>query len=162
MATPPQLPPEVDRALARYLEIQQEERRLAQEKAQVRDTLTAFLDAQNWTRRFWYPTVSGQALRVRYNKDVAVEYDAELLRTRLGDRYERILKADPRKIREHLDDIEGHLEPVLGLIGSPHRDRVRSAILAGVAAKEDFEGAYKKTVKYSFAVMRARPEDLPD
>ena len=161
MSTTPPLPSEVEQALKRYLEIQREERRLADEKNELRRVLWTHLDGIRWDRLFWHPTVAGQSLRVRYQKRTVVEYDEEELRRRLGDRYAHILRADPRKIRQHLAEVEEHLKPVLELIGSPNRDRVRSAILARLVAKEDFAGAFRKTIKRTIAVLRERP-DLPD
>lgn len=157
MASQPPLTPEIERVLASYLGIQVEERRLKDEKAQLRDALLAHLAGMQG--RFWFPAVGGQKLVVTPSRRTAIEYDEVLLRQRLGDRYPRILKPDPKKLRQHLDEIEPHLAPVLSLVGSPHPDRVRAAVLSGVVTKEEFQGAFRKEQKASVTVRRAREGD---
>lgn len=158
MASQPPLTPEIERTLARYLAIQAEEWRLKDEKAQLRDALLAHLAGMQ--DRFWFPVVGGQKLMITPRRRTAIEYDEALLRRRLGDRYPRILKPDPKKLRKHLDEIEPHLAPVLSLVGSPHPDRVRAAVLSGVVTKEEFQGAFRKELKASITVRRAREDDL--
>jgi hypothetical protein len=160
MAEGTPLSPELGKTLARYLEIQQEERRLAEEKNRLRDVLAAHMDKMG--RSLWFPIVAGQELKVRYNSVPQVLYNEELLRQRLGERYVRILAPDPKKLREHLAEIEPDLEPLLPLIGSPTPDKVRAAVEAGVVAKEEFRGAFEKSLKRILAVSRARREEYGD
>ncbi|MBM4034031.1 MAG: hypothetical protein FJ291_19945 [Planctomycetes bacterium] len=152
----PPLTPEIERVLGRYLEIQQEAHRLEEEKDQLRDILAAHL--ADLRGLFWFPVVAGCPLRVRYSREVRVDYDAALLQKRLGERYVHVLKPDMAKLRKHLAEVEPRLAPVLSLIGSPSADRVRAAISKGLVAKEEFAGAFKKTLKCNIAVMRVRDQ----
>jgi len=160
MAEATRLSPELEKTLSRYLEIQQEERRLAEEKNRLREVLMAHMDRTG--RNFWFPVLAGQELKVRYSSTTQVRYDEELLRQRLAERYVRVLAPDPRKVREHLAEVEPCLEPVLAIIGSPTPDKVRAAILAGVVAKEEFRGAFEKSLKRLLVVSRARADEFGD
>lgn len=157
MSSQPPLTPDVERVLSRYLEIQAEQRRLNEEKGQLREALIAHL--RDLRGRYWFPVVGGQKLMVSRQRSVDIDYDEALLQQRLGERYVRILKPDPRKLRRRLDDVAPYLEPVLAEIGSPHPERVRAAIESGVVTKEDFRGAFAKTVRHRVSVRRARDED---
>ena len=154
MAAQPTLTPEVEKTLARYLEIQAEERRLRDEKRELQEALMAHL--ADLEGDYWNPVLAGETLVVHYTRSVEVDYDEELLRKRLGDRYRRILKPDLKKLKAHLDEVESCLEPVLDTIGSPHPDKVRSAVLGGVVSKEEFRGAFAKSEKRRLAVRRDR------
>ena len=157
MAAEPPLTPEIEGVLSRYLEVQGQLRRLREEREQLRDALLAHVAGLEG--RFWFPVVGGETLMVSRRRRVEIDYDEDLLRQRLGERYTRILRPDVRKLRRHLDDVEGALEPVLALIGSPHPDRVRSAIESGEVQSEEFQGAFKKGLKESLTVRRAREDD---
>jgi hypothetical protein len=150
------VPPAVEQLLLRYLEIQENQRQLDEEKARLRDQLAEYL--RDWQAPFWHPVVGGQPLKVRVKRDTEVVYQEELLRQRLGERYALILRPDPAKLRKHLTEITGCLQPVLDLVGSPHRDAVRDAIGNGTVRKEEFAGAYEKKEKVTLAVMRFREE----
>lgn len=149
-----ELPAEIEMDLRRYLEIQAQEQRLKEEKTALRERIgqhMAGMDLKNW-----YPTIDGQALKVRYRETTAIEYDESLLHDRLGDRYLAILAPDLRKIRLHLDKLESLFAPVLSLVGTPSPDKVRAAIKSGLVSKDSFSGAFKKTGKRFVAVGKAR------
>jgi len=156
----PELPVEIEKALRRYLEIQAEEQRLKEEKNNLREKIGEHM--ADLEMKYWYPKVDGQPLKVRYRETTAIEYNESLLHDRLGDRYLAILAPDLRKIRLHLDKLESTFNPVLSLIGSPSPEKVRIAIENGVANKESFAGAFKKTVKRFVAVGRTSPGDTSD
>jgi hypothetical protein len=99
---------------------------------------------------------------VRYRETLVIEYNESLLRERLGERYSTILAPDLRKIRLHLDRIESVFSPILDLVGTPAPERVRSAIETGAVNKDEFTGAFKKSVKSYVAVSKSRAGDLPD
>jgi len=155
-----ELPAEIETALRRYLEIQAQEQRLKEEKNALRERIGSHMAALSLNN--WYPTVDGQALKVRYRETTAIEYDESLLQDRLGDRYTAILAPDLRKIRIHMDKLDSLFAPVLSLIGTPSPDKVRGAIENGLASKESFSGAFKKTAKRFVAVGRARTGEAPD
>ena len=153
----PQLPAEVEATLVRYLAIQEEERRLDEEKATLRDRLARHL--QDYQDPFWFPTVAGQALKVRVRHDTEVRYNEEILRERLGDSYRLILRPDPAKIRRNLARVESLLQPALDLVGSPDREQVRLAVEKGTVPREAFAGAFEKRNRTSITVTRLRADE---
>lgn len=157
MSGEPPLTPEIERVLRRYLEVQAEQRRLKEEKRVLREALIEHL--REMPGRYWFPVVGGQKLMVSRQRSVEIDYDEGLLQQRLGERYLRILKPDPKKLRQRLDDLEPYLEPVLAEIGSPHPERVRAAVESGAVTKEEFRAAFRKTLRHRLAVRRARDED---
>jgi len=150
---------DVDDVLRRYLEIQAEEQRLKKEKAELQDRLAEHMKALG--RNQWYPDVDDKSLKVRFSESTVIDYDEELLRQRLADRYVSILEPDVRKIRKAMVKVAPLLQPVIEQIGSPSPDRVRSAIEAGVVRKEEFAGAFEKTTKRMIAVSKVRPAGDP-
>ncbi len=151
------LTPEVEQLLVRYLQIQEEVRRLEEEKGQLRDRLAGYL--AEYQSPFWCPVVAGQPLRIRVRHEIDIEYNEELLRERLGDRYAQILRPDPAKIRRNLPAVETLLQPALALVGSPHRDSVRDAIERGAVPRDAFAGAFTKVSRTNITVMRQREGD---
>jgi hypothetical protein len=149
-------PVNVEAVLLRYVEIQRQEQALKEEKAQLQDALADHLEREGLTQ--WFPEVEGQKLKVRCQKSSVVEYDEETLRARLGDRYRALLAPDVRKIRNHLAEIAGALDPVLDIVGSPAPEKVKAAIDQAVVRREDFAGAFRKTVRRAVSVSRVRPE----
>ena len=150
------LTPDLAATLRRYLDIQAQELRLREEKSALQDKLAAYLAPRRMTS--WYPELEGQPLKVRFHEATVVEYDEPLLRERLGPRFAATLAPDLRKIRRCLPEIASALAPVMDLVGSPAPDRVRAAIEQGLVRKEEFSGAFKKSVRRTVAVARARPE----
>jgi hypothetical protein len=102
--------------------------------------------------------VNGQKLKVRCQTQVSVIYDEALLKSRLQESYTSLLAPDIRKIKLHLTALNDSLSPVLSLVGSPHPDKVRSAIETGLVPKEAFIGAFTKTSRHIVSVAKARVE----
>jgi hypothetical protein len=151
------LTPEIERVLGRYLEIQRTEKEIEAEKVSLQEALAAFLGQE--PDGLWYPTVAGTPLKVRLARETAVEYNEPLLRQRLADRYVHVLRPDPKKIRQHLAEVEPLLAPLLTEIGSPDRDRVRTAIEQGLVRADEFAGAFRKSQRVRLAVMRSLAVD---
>ncbi len=107
----------------------------------------------------WFPDLDGQRLKVRAQETTSIEYDEETLRQRLGSRYALILAPDPQKIRRSLPQLADVLSPVMDLVGSPAPDKVRAAIEGGQIAREEFAGAFKRTIRRLVAVARIRPDE---
>lgn len=145
----------MEQVLSRYLEIQQEERALREEKSALQERIAAHMEQIGQT--LWFPDIAGQKLKVRCSKTMVVEYDEEQLRLRLGSRYTEILAPDLRKIRQHLPELLGLLSPFLAVIGSPTADRVRQAVERGLVKTEEFIGAFRKTTKRFVAVGHIQP-----
>ncbi len=154
MSEPRTMPESVARDLRRYLEIQDSERVLREEKSALQERLGSYLAGQRMN--LWTAEVDGQSLKVRRQSVQTVEYNEELLRQRLGDRYPHILAPDPRKIRLHLDEIAPALAPYLEQVGSPQPQAVKAALERGLVAKEEFAGAFHKEIRERVAVSRLR------
>ncbi len=152
---PPVLTPEIEVVLRRYMEIQQEERRIQEEKRSLQ--LALFEHLKNAPGREWYVTVADRRVKVTHDQWTRVTYDEKALAARLGDRYLEILAVDPKKLREHECLVEPYLRPVLLQIGSPDRDKIRKGIETGLFSSEDFKGAFVKTVKPFIAVSVSEP-----
>lgn len=138
--------------LRRYLQIQAEEQRLKEEKAALQTSLAGYMD-QNQTG-IWLPVVDGLKLKVLSRSSVVIEYDETILRERLGERYAAILAPDIRKIRQNLRQVEAVLTPILDIIGSPSPDKVKDSIEKGLTRKEEFVGAFDKTIKHKISVTK--------
>jgi len=146
------LPAELEGTLTRYLELQSEERRIKEEKQALQDKLAAHM--QHIQRALWQPVVHGQPLKIRCAELTDIEYDEDLLKERLGERYAALLAPDPAKVRRELATLAPLLQPALAQIGSPTPDKVRAAIESGLVKKEEFAGAFTKTVRRQVAVSR--------
>ena len=146
--------PELEAVLARYLEIQREEKRLAEEKAGLRDVLIARLGTEQ--SALWHAMLAGQRVSVRHTSSVHIDYNEQLLLQRLGERYVRILRPDITKVRRNLSVVEPQLQPVLLLVGSPDREKVREAITSGIVRQDEFDGAFKKSIRH-LLVVAAKP-----
>jgi hypothetical protein len=153
----PALNPEVERILTRYLQIQDEMRKLGDEKASLNQRLCTHL--ARFGGPYWFPVVGGQALKVHVRHEERFLYNEDLLRERLGERYVQILKPDPAKVRRHLTEVDALLRPALEVVGSPNRERVRAAVESGVVPRDAFNGAFEKLSATSVAVGRLREGD---
>lgn len=151
--------PEIVPVLTRYLQIQHEEQLLKEEKGRLQETLANYLSQKQLS--VWYPDVNGQPLKVRCQTNVSVKYDEELLQSRLKEGYTALLAPDIRKIKLHLTELSETLNPVLSLVGSPHPDKVRSAIETGLVSKEAFMGAFTKSSRHIVSVAKTRGESHP-
>jgi hypothetical protein len=147
-------------ALRRYLQIQVEEQRLREEKSGLQETLGRHMAQRRI--EYWFPEVDGQALKVRCHEAIAIEYDEEALRRRLGERYLSILAPDIRKLRRCLADVGPALAPFLDKVGSPAPEKVRAAVERGVVQTSEFAGAFQKTTRRTVAVARVRPDPGPE
>lgn len=148
-------PRDMEPVLKRYLEIQEQEQRLKEEKSELQSRLADAMQSADRTK--WYAEVDGRKLKVWRRESVKVEYNEDLLKQRLGDRYAALLAPDIGKIRRNLDDIAPHLEPVMDRIGSPTPEKVKSAIASGQVQQEEFAGAFEKTVRRLITVQKAPP-----
>ena len=146
----PPLTPEMEKTLSRYLDLQEEERNVKQEKKMLQNILARHLSGSG--RKYWFPVVADKRLKVRYEEVTEIEYDEGLLLDRLGERYVHILSPDVRKIKKRMDDVEPLLVEMLDTIGTPDRAKVRRAIQQGLISRNEFEGAFRKSTKTRVAV----------
>jgi len=148
----PQLTPEIAGVLRRYLEIQEEERRLKQEKGMLQSRLKEHLMPTETKQ--WEPTLNNQDLIVRVRTTETVRCDADELSQRLGPRYRYLLRPDPARIRKYFFKILPHLKPVMELVGSPHPASIRSALKKELINESDLEGLVEITTRRSVSVGR--------
>ena len=150
----------VESVLRRYLALQQQEQQIKEEKAGLQAVLANHMTEIE--RETWYSDVDGQKLRVRCRESVSIEYNEQLLRQRLTDRYAAILKPDLKKMRRCLDDMEPLLAPMLNRVGSPSPDKIREAVDSGVVRKEEFDGTFERTTRHNVSVTRLRSANGED
>lgn len=150
---PPALTAEIETALRRYLAIQQEEKRLKEEKSELQAQLAQHLAGYEAAK--WPVAVDGQRLVVRKNEVTSVAYDEAVLRERLGERYVEVLAPDSKRLREHLPAALECLRPILPAVGKPERERVKAAIEAGTVTPAEFAGAFTKETRTRISVAPA-------
>jgi len=153
----PLLPPHIKAALERYVEIQQIQQQLNDEKKHLQQMLKEHLRSGGKSV-IWSPRLQDLLVRVNYKRNVRVDYNEKLLRERLGDRYPEILSPDVKKIRRHLDEVEGLLKPALLIIGTPDRRKVQEAVTQGGMEFSLFQGAFQKKLDESIAVSARHPQ----
>lgn len=139
------LTPDIETLLKQYLLCCSKLEQMGKDRASIERALAEQLGDRS--RGSWELTADGKKVRVNVQKQTAIEYDEEMLRKRLDDRYEAILKPDLEKIAPVLDQIEACFDHILNLIGTPSPDKVREAIEEGLVAREEFDGAFRKTVQ---------------
>lgn len=144
--------PDIEANLLRYLEIQKISKELEDEKAALQEKISGHLS--RCSDGFWFPVVKDIPLKIRFFRETEIEYDETALRSKLGEKYRRILKPDLKKIRANLPELEKLLEPAIDRIGSPDREKVRGAIENGSMRPEDFAGAFRKQTRTRLAVMK--------
>jgi hypothetical protein len=142
----------VQEALKRYVEIQEEAAKLETEKKKWRDVLVAHM--QQTGQSMWTPTLDNKQLTVRYYPKTTVKYDEVLLQQRLGDKYSQILEPDLAKIKAHLAEVTPLLQPLLNQVGTPSREKVKSAVESGAVERNAFDGAFTKVDSSVFSVGR--------
>lgn len=126
-------------ALNRYRELQAAVREKEQIEKQLADYLSG-LQAEELS-----VDLPSGPVRIRLVRQSDIRYNNEMLKERLGERYEALLKPDLEKIREHLDAISPCFDNILEYVGSVSPEKVREAIEDGIVEKEEFDGAYSKT-----------------
>ncbi len=137
------LTPDIESLLKQYLQRCAELERLEEERRILEHKVADQLGDRS--RGAWEMDTNGNTVRVEAEKRTQIEYDEDVLRKRLEDRYEAILKPDLDKIAPVLDQIEPCFDHILALIGTPSPGKVREAIEEGLVTKEEFEGAFRKT-----------------
>ncbi|VGO17898.1 hypothetical protein PDESU_06500 [Pontiella desulfatans] len=151
-----ELTSEIEAVLVAYSTLQQEERVLRERKHALQEKLKAHLRGE--AKRVWFPEVGGERLKISYRSVPQVEYDEEVLRSRLGARYESILEPDLRKLKAELPNLGSELAPLLGRIGSPSPEKVKEALHDKTMTADEFKGAFTKTMKEYISVAHVPSE----
>jgi len=143
--------PNLEDTLRRYIAIQRETKKLEDERQTLRDAIVRHMQARQKTH--WRTTVDAEEVGIRCIPQTVVTYNEPLLRERLGSRYAEILDVDLKKVKDNLPSVTPLLSPVLSLVGTPSREKVRDAIEHGNLNPRLFDGAFTKTEKQQFAVV---------
>ena len=149
----PNLTPEIAVVLTRYLELQAEEKRLKDEKKRLQEILGGHLSRSGLQN--WYPKLEGRTVAINTSQRDSVQYDEGILRTRLGSRFPVILAPDKNKVAQYEPEVHRLLEPIIEVIGSVHRDKVRAAVDQGIVKREEFEGAFSRKKWMVISVRRS-------
>ncbi|MBN2704121.1 MAG: hypothetical protein JXR23_07915 [Pontiellaceae bacterium] len=153
----PKLTQEIEDTLREYTHLQKKEQELTQRKHELQDKLKSCFRGE--TQYIWNPEVDRTRLKVSYRSVPHVEYNEEILRKRLGDRYSALLEPDIRKIRAELPSLEEELKPLLDRIGSPSPEKVKTAVKSGTVTSEEFKGAFTKMLKEYVSVATLNREE---
>lgn len=153
----PKLTQEIEETLREYTQLQKREQELTRRKHELQDKLKSCF--HNEPQHIWSPEVDGTRLKVSYRSVPQVEYNEDVLRKRLGNRYSALLEPDIRKIRAELPNLEEELKPLLDRIGSPSPEKVKAAVEAGTVSAEEFKGAFTKTLKEYVTVATLNREE---
>ena len=146
--------PEIETALKRYLEIQETEKALKEEKRALQAMIAEYMGRGGTDQ--WLPTIDGEPLKIRRSVRVKVEYDEDLLRERLGPKYVELLAPNAKKMAQRNAEVVQALGPLLAEVGSVDRDRVRAAVERGTIRVEEFSGAFEKTERPTVMVARQK------
>ena len=113
----PNLTNDIEATLIEYTQLQKQEQELTQRKHELQDKLKSCFRGE--TQHIWNPEVDGTRLKGSYRSVPPVEYNEEVRRKRLGNRYSALLEPDIRKLRAELPNLEEELKPLLDRIGRP-------------------------------------------
>lgn len=140
--------------LRRYVAIQGETRRLEEERLLLRDRIAERMKTENVELR--QVVLDGERLQIRCQPKTVYVYDEQLLRRRLGNRYETILEPDTKRMKGFLAEVTTLLRPLLGKIGVPSRERIREEVEKGHIDKSVFVGAFTRREDLSFSVTHPK------
>jgi hypothetical protein len=131
--------------LSEYRIMEKEMARLEDIKKTLRGAIQKLLEEEG--KSAFAAIVNGEQIILELKTHTEIRYDENLLRTRLGREYDRILQPDMAKIRHHLVELGPVLAPHLGKIGSPSREKIRQLVSSGEILLDVFRGAFQKVQK---------------
>ncbi len=140
--------------LREYRQVEREIEAMEEDRRTLRDRIRKLMEAAG--KDHVSLTAGDEPLFLVLEKRVKIVYDEELLRKRLGNKYIDILDPDPRKLRRYPPEMREALQPFLEAIGSPSRQRIRSAIASGDIPQKVFEGAFEKK-RETILYVKKRP-----
>lgn len=142
---------EAEAILREYAQLQQQEKKIRDKKLALRQRLDTHLPHETDHEIIW-SNLDGKRVKISRAVKTKVNYDEKLLKQRLGGAYKEILVPDLSRIRRKMRDISDIFKPVLDMVGSPDRFRVKQAIDRGIVSPVDFDGAYEKKEEVNIAV----------
>jgi hypothetical protein len=151
---------ELHQLLAEYQVLEKELARLEEAKKTMRAAIQKLLEEEG--KSSFLLTVNGEPILLELKTHVEIRYDENLLRSRLGKDYGRILQPDIAKIRHHLAELSPILTPHLDQIGSPSRTIIKQLVSTGEISLEVFRGAFQKIQKSILFVRKHFSEPFPN
>lgn len=136
---------ELHRLLSEYRKMEREMARLEDTKKTLRAALQKILEEEG--KSIFLANVDSEQIMLELKPRVEIRYNEDLLRSRLGRDYPRILRPDISKIRQHLTELESDLAPHLEKIGSPSRIKIKQLVSSGEIPLDAFRGAFQKIHK---------------
>lgn len=146
---------ELHRLLAEYRKMEREMARLEDTKKTLRAALQRILEEEG--KSIFMADVDDEPIMLELKPRTEIRYNEELLRSRLGHDYRRILQPDVAKIRQHLSELEPDLAPHLDKIGSPSREKIQQLVSSGAIPLDAFRGAFQKINKPILFVKKPPP-----
>jgi hypothetical protein len=146
---------ELHRLLAAYRKMEREMARLEDTKKTLRAALQKILEEEG--KSIFLANVDSEQILLELKPRVEIRYNEDLLRSRLGRDYHRILQPDMAKIRQHLAELEPDLAPHLDQIGSPSREKIQQLVSSGEIPLDVFRGAFQKIHKPILFVRKPPP-----
>ena len=145
---------EFDIVLQGYLEIQNQEKQIAQQKALLRDKIEGYLKEVQLNQLM--VTTSDCDVRISRKEKVVVKYDEGILRERLQQDYRKILALDMQKVKKRRRELENILQEKMEPFASPDREKIRNLIEDGELDSRQFQGAFTKEIKSTIYVTRKK------
>ncbi len=146
---------ELHRLLAEYRKMERAMTRLEDTKKTLRAALQRILEEEG--ESIFLANVDDEPIILELKPRVEIRYNEDLLRSRLGQDYHRILQPDLAKIRQHLAELESDLAPHLDKIGSPSREKIQQLVSSGEIPMDAFRGAFQKIHKPILFVKKPPP-----
>jgi len=141
--------------LARYVEVRDGINTLEAERRALAEAIGAHMAQEG--RDTLSVAHGGRHYKVRRSASTRVDYDEDLLRKRLGERYLSILAVDARKVKVEAERLREWLGEHLIEVGSPDRARVKEAVEHGLVRVEEFSGAFRRETKSIVTVKDMGP-----
>ena len=145
---------EFDIALQKYLEIQNQEKHLAQQKALLREKIESYL--KEVKRDQIMVSMSDFDVRISRKEKVVVKYDEDILRERLQDDYQKVLALDIQRVKKRRRELENILQEKIEEFASPDREKIRNLIEDRDLDSRQFQGAFTKEIKSTIYVTRKK------
>jgi hypothetical protein len=146
---------ELQRLLVEYRKVEKEMARLEDTKKTLRAAIQRILEDEG--KSIFLANVDDEQIILELKPRMEIRYNEDLLRSRLGQDYRRILQPDIVKIRQHLAELGPSLAPHMEMIGSPSRKKIQQLVSSGEIPMDAFRGAFQKTHKPVLFVKKPAP-----
>lgn len=146
---------ELHRLLAEYRKMEREMARLEDTKKTLRAAIQRILEEEG--KSIFLANVDDEQIILELKPRMEIRYNEDLLRSRLGQDYRRILQPDIAKIRQHLSELGPFLAPHMEMIGSPSRKKIQQLVSSGEIPMDAFRGAFQKINKPVLFVKKRPP-----